>query len=196
MGRDLNSCQLVAGVALLACLSTAVYGSSTAHVSQSTGTSGLSATGVTKRAPSALATNQASSSVAVDSCTAITQSEASAALGQAVRVPVRGKATVEGGIACVFYGPSVPAGANPDIPVSGSVRVVLVRGAQARSFFADYRTKVHAEAVPGLGDQAYYDGYASLSVLKGEAYIRIAVIGVRNILGAEKMLAVGALPRM
>jgi lipopolysaccharide export system protein LptA len=132
----------------------------------------------------------------VDSCTAITQAEASAALGQAVRTPVRGKATVEGGIACVFYGPAVPAGANPDIPVSGSVRVVLVRGAQAQAFFADYRTKVHAERVPGLGDQAYYDGYASLSVLKGNAYIRIAVIGVRTVLDAEKMLAVRALPRM
>ena len=163
MGRDLDFSQLVAGVALLTCLSTA---------------------------------SQTLSSAAVDSCTAITQSEASAALGQAVRVPVRGKATVEGGVACVFYGPSVPAGADPDIPVPASVRVVLVRGAQARSFFADYRGKVHAVAVPGLGDQAYYDGYASLSVLKGEAYIRIAVIGVRNVLDAEKMLAADALPRM
>jgi hypothetical protein len=169
MGRDLESRQLVAGVALLTCLSTAVYG---------------------------LSTSQTSSSAPVDSCTAITQSEASAALGQAVRVPVRGKATVEGGVACVFYGPSVPAGADPDIPVSASVRVVLVRGAQARSFFADYRGKVHAVAVPGLGDQAYFDGYASLSVLKGEAYIRIAVIGVRKVLDAEKMLAADALPRM
>jgi lipopolysaccharide export system protein LptA len=172
MGRGLNSSQLVTGVVLLICLSTAVSGTSKA------------------------ATSQTSSSVAVDSCTAITQSEAGAALGQAARVPVRGKATVEGGIACVFYGPAVPAGADPDVPVPGSVRVVLVRGAQARSFFADYRGKVHAVAVPGLGDQAYYDGYASLSVLKGEAYIRIAVIGVRNVLDVEKMLAADALPRM
>jgi hypothetical protein len=172
MKRGLNSCQLVTRVALLTCL------------------------GMTSGTPSALATGQTSSATVVDSCTAITQSEAGAALGQAVRMPVRGKATVEGGVACVFYGPSVPAGADPDIPVPGSVRVVLVRGAQARSFFADYRTKVHAEAVPGLGDQAYYDGRASLSVLKGEAYIRIAVIGVRNVLGAEKTLAVAALPRM
>ena len=196
MGCDLNSSQLVAGVALLTCLSTAVYGLSKAPVSQSTRTSGLSAIGVTSRALIALATSQASLSAAVDSCTAITQSEASAALGQAVRVPVRGKATVEGGVACVFYGPSVPAGADPDIPVPASVRVVLVRGAQARSFFADYRGKVHAVAVPGLGDQAYYDGYASLSVLKGEAYIRIAVIGAPKVLDAEKMLAADALPRM
>jgi hypothetical protein len=168
MGCDRHSRQLVAGVALLTSLSTAVSGTS----------------------------SQTSSSGAVDSCTAITQSEAGAALGQAVRAPVRGKATVEGGIACVFYGPAVPAGADPDTPVPGSVRVVLVRGAQARSFFADYRGKVHAVAVPGLGDQAYYDGYASLSVLKGEAYIRIAVIGVRKVLDAEKMLAAVALPRM
>ena len=71
-----------------------------------------------------------------------------------------------------------------------------MRGAQALSFFADYRKKVPAEAVPGLGDQAFYDGHASLSVLKGEAYIRIAVIGVRNILAAETKLAEVALPRM
>jgi hypothetical protein len=76
MGRDLNSSQLVAGVALLTCLSTAVYGLSKAPVSQSTGTSGLSAIGVTSRAPIALATSQTSSPPAVDSCTAITQSEA------------------------------------------------------------------------------------------------------------------------
>jgi hypothetical protein len=133
---------------------------------------------------------------AVDSCVAVTQSDAAGALGQSVRAPVRGKATVEGGIACVFYAPSVPQGADPDVPVNNSVRVVLVRGSDAARFFNDYRSKVKPVPVPGLGDQAYYDGSASLSVLKGDSYLRVAVIGVTDVLGAEKKLAAAALPRM
>ena len=96
----------------------------------------------------------------------------------------------------MFYGPRVPPGANPDVPVRDSVRVVLVRGAKAKSFFDDYRTKVSAKPVAGLGDQAFYDGFASLSVLKADAYVRIAVIGVPDVLGADKKLAADALPRM
>jgi hypothetical protein len=132
----------------------------------------------------------------VDSCTVTNQSEAGAALGQTVRAPVRGKATVEGGVACVFYGPSVPAGTDPDVPANNSVRVVLVTGPDALTFFNDYRSKVQAQAVSGLGDQAYYDGYASLSVLKGSEYLRIAVIGATTVLGAEKQLAANAVTRM
>ena len=98
--------------------------------------------------------------------TVITRSEAGSALGQSVRAPVRGKATVEGGVAAVFYGPSVPVGTNPDVPVANSVRVVLVTGSKAQSWFDDYRSKVHAVPLAGLGDKAYYDGYASLSILK------------------------------
>jgi hypothetical protein len=129
--------------------------------------------------------------------TVITQAEASAALGQSVRPAVQGKATVEGGVAAVFYGPSVPVGTDPDVAVADSVRVVLVTGPKAQFYFNDYRSKVHAVAVAGLGDQAYYDGYASLSVLKGDMYIRIAVAGARGIsLPAEKTLASDALPRM
>ena len=47
-----------------------------------------------------------------------------------------------------------------------------------------------------LFDEAFYDGSASLSVLKGSEYIRIAVICVPNVLSAEKALAADALPRM
>lgn len=130
------------------------------------------------------------------SCTVITASEAGAALGEKVRPPVRGHAVVEGGVACVFFGPHAPKGANPDVPVNDSVRVVLVSGAKARAYFEDYRAKVHARPVSGLGDQAYYDGYASLSVLKGRYYVRVAVIGVRNVLAAEKTLAADALRRL
>jgi len=131
-----------------------------------------------------------------NSCSIITRSQAGAALGQSVRAPVRGRATVEGGVACVFYGPHAPKGANADVPVNDSVRVVLVSGPKAKSYFDDYRSKVHAQRISGLGNQAYYDGYASLSVLKGKYYVRIAVIGVKNVLDAEKTLASDALRRL
>jgi hypothetical protein len=137
----------------------------------------------------------ASAPVAPDSCNVITTAQASAALGQPVKPPRRGKATVEGGVACVFYGPDAPAGVSPDIPIGDTVRVVLVTGSNARKWFDDYRGKVKAQPISGLGDQAYYDGYASVSVLKGDEYVRIAV-GIANNLGPEKMLARDALARM
>jgi hypothetical protein len=142
------------------------------------------------------AAGAASTSSAPNSCTIITRSQAGAALGQSVRPPVRGRATVEGGVACVFYGPHVPKGANPDFPVADSVRVVLVSGPKAKAYFDDYRSKVHAQPISGLGDRAYYDGFASLSVLKRHNYVRIAVIGVKNVLAAEKTLAADALHRL
>jgi len=145
---------------------------------------------VTSAAPATTA------AVETDSCTAVTQAEAGSALGQAVTAPHRGKATVEGGIACVFYGPSAPTTADADVPVPDSVRVVLVTGAQGKAFFADYHSKVPAQPIAGLGDQAFYDGSASISVLKGSSYLRIAVIGVPDVLAAEKKLAADALPRM
>jgi hypothetical protein len=163
-----------------AVLSLASCGSS----SSSTSSGG---TATTTAAPAARAT---------DSCSVVTPAQAGAALGQPVKPPVRGSATVEGGVACVFYGPDAPAGASADVPVRDSVRAVLVTGPDARRFFEDYRAKVAAQPVAGLGDEAYYDGYASLSVLKGDAYLRVAVIGVPDVLGAEKKLAAGALPRM
>ena len=144
----------------------------------------------------ASATSASPAAAALTSRTIITRSEAGAALGQSVKSPVLGHATVEGGIAAVFYGPNAPAGANADVPVTDSVRVVLVTGPKALKYFNDYRSKVSAQPIAGLGDKAYYDGYASLSVLKGDEYLRIAVIGVKNILNAEKKLAAAAVPRM
>lgn len=102
---------------------------------------------------------------------------------------------MEGGVACVFYGPQVPPGTSPDVPVGDSVRVVLVTGPNAKKWFDDYRSKVSAKPISGLGDEAYYDGYASISVLKGDAYVRIAV-GIANNLAPEETLARDALPRM
>lgn len=176
----------VAAVALVA-----ACGSSAKPTTASTAASPPSSTSPTSAA--AVAATPASGGP--DSCSVITASEAAAALGQAVKPPLLGHATVEGGKACVFYGPYVPAGTSPNIAAPDSVRVVLVTGPDAKKFFDNYRTKVHAQPISGLGDQAYYDGYASISVLKGDAYVRIAV-GIANNLGVEKTLAADALPRM
>lgn len=140
--------------------------------------------------PAAPPTGKASSS-----CDVISQAQASAALGgQPVQSPVMGHAYVEGGVACVFNGPSA-IGDDPDIPYGDTVRVVLVTGPDAKTYFDDYQSKVSAQAISGLGDAAFYDGYASISVLKGNSYVRIAV-GVANNLSAEKTLAADALARM
>jgi hypothetical protein len=146
-------------------------------------------------AASSLAPTPASGPGKPDSCNVITMAEASAALGQPVKPPIKGSAYVEGGIACVFYGPDAPPGISPNVPVGDTVRVVLVTGPKAKKWFDDYRSKVPAKSISGLGDAAYYDGYASISVLKGDAYVRIAV-GIANNLQAEEMLARDAVPRM
>ena len=192
---------VVVGVVVLglsACSSSAKTTSSTTTPATTTPTSSEQAPSTTaaQSTTTAPATTTTTAGAQVDSCTVVTQAQAGAALGQAVRAPVRGKATVEGGVACVFYGPSVPAGADPDVPVPNSVRVVLVTGSDATSFFNDFRSKVPAQAISGLGDQAYYDGSASLSVLKGTKYLRIAVIGTPGVLAAEKLLASDALQHM
>jgi hypothetical protein len=161
---------------------------------------GTAPTAATTTPPKAAATTPkataaAAPATAANSCSVVTQSEASAALGQPAASPILGKATVEGGVACVFYGPDVPPGTSPDVGVPDSVRVVLVTGPDAPKWFDNYRGKVHAQSISGLGDQAYYDGYASVSVLQGDAYVRIAV-GIANNLGPEETLARDALPRM
>jgi hypothetical protein len=130
------------------------------------------------------------------SCTVVSQSDVSTALGETVQAPVMGKATVEGGIACVYYGQSVKIG-DPDVPSPDSVRVVLVTGTDGTKWFNDYKSKVPAVALSGLGDQAYYDGSASVSVLKGSSYLRISVIrttGPNE--AAEETLAATAIPNM
>ncbi len=96
-----------------------------------------------------------------NSCSVVTRAEAAGALGQAVTAGVLGHATVEGGLACVFYGPSVPpALRDPDVAVGDSVRVVVVNGANALKWYKDYESKVKAQPVKGIGKQAFFDGYA------------------------------------
>lgn len=163
-----------------------------------TSTSASPAAHAATTAPAASTTTTAPARAAgrATSCTVISAAQASAALGgQPVKPPVMGKAFVEGGRACVFNGPNVPPGASPDIPYADTVRVVLVTGPKAKMYFSDYRGKVQAQPVSGLGDAAFYDGFASISVLKGHAYVRIAV-GIANNLSAEKALAADALATM
>jgi hypothetical protein len=131
---------------------------------------------------------------ATSSCDVITQAEAATALGQPVQPPVTGHTVVEGGVACVFNGPN-EIGADPDVLHTGTVRVALVIGPEAKVYFDDYESKVNAQSLSGLGDKAYYDGFASVSVLKGDEYVRIYV-GTPSNLDVEKTLAAAALTRM
>ncbi len=133
-----------------------------------------------------------------DSCSVVTSAEAASALGQAVTRGMLGHATVEGGLACVFYGPSAPMPRDPSVDQVDSVRVVVVHGPKALTWYQDYKSKVSAQPESGYGDQAYYDGYASLSILKGDYYLRIAVIpaGAPPSLTAEEQLARAILPKL
>jgi hypothetical protein len=110
-----------------------------------------------------------------DSCSKVTESEAASAIGTRVTAGVLGSATVEGGLACVFYGPSAPKPRDPNVAQADSVRVVVVKGSAALKWYTNYKSKVAAQPISGYGDKAFYDGYASLSVLKGDYYLRIAV---------------------
>lgn len=183
---------LVCGAAVLlaACSSSSVSASAAPAT-----TSGTPASNSSAAAPAPSATGAAGN---FDSCSVVTQAEAASALGQAVTPGVLGNATVEGGLACVFYGPSAPAPRIPNVAQADSVRVVVVRGPKALSWYQDYKSKVGAQPVTGYGDQAYYDGYASLSVLKGGYYLRIAVApaGAPPSLAAEKQLATAILPKL
>ena len=79
-----------------------------------------------------------------------------------------------------------------------TVRVVVVTGSDALTWYNDYKSKARAQPIAGYGDQAYYDGYASLSVLKGNNYLRIAVApaGAPASLSDEEQLARAILPKL
>lgn len=149
-------------------------------------------------AAAATPTTAASATGNFDSCSVVTQAEAANAIGTSVTPGVLGHATVEGGLACVFYGPSAPTPTDPDVAQPDTVRVVVVEGADALTWYNDYKSKVDAQPVSGYGDQAYFDGSASLSVLKGDAYLRIAVspAGAAPSLPDEEKLAAAILPSL
>jgi hypothetical protein len=164
--------------------------------------SGSSAT-TTAAAHAGTSTTTGSASTAsgnFDSCTVVTAPEAAAALGQSVSAGVLGTATVESGLACVFYGPSSPTPHTPNIGQPDSVRVVVVKGPNASKWYNAYKCSpvVRPQALSGYGDEAFYDGCASLSVLKGDTYLRVAVApaDAAPSLAAEKQLAAAILPRL
>jgi len=111
---------------------------------------------------------------------------------------VLGNATVEGGLACVFYGASAPTPTTPNVAQPDTVRVVVVKGADAVRWFTDYESKVKPQPISGYGRLAFYDGAASLSVLKGNCYLRIAVspAGGAPSLTDEEHLATVILPKL
>lgn len=146
-----------------------------------------------------IATTTTATSVNFDSCSVVTQAEAGSALGQPVAAGVLGTATVEGGLACVFYGPSTPTPRNPNVAQRDSVRVVVVNGADASTWYDDYKSKAPSpQPITGYGDQAFYDGFASLSILKGGTYVRIAVnpTAAPPSLADEEQLAMAILPSL
>jgi lipopolysaccharide export system protein LptA len=132
------------------------------------------------------------------SCSVVTQAEAASAIGTSVTAGVLGNATVEGGLACVFYGPSAPTPTTPNVGQPDTVRVVVVTGSDALKWYNDYKSKVNAQPIAGYGNQAYYDGDASLSVLKGNYYLRVAVIpaSAPPSLPDEEKLATAILPKL
>jgi Protein of unknown function (DUF3558) len=185
--------------AVIACGATAVLAACSSPSSSPPAASGSSSSAPTSSpaaAPSPTASALAGSKF--DSCSVVTQAEAATALGQSVTAGVLGKATVEGGLACVFYGPSAPTPRDPDVGQADSVRVVVVYGPDALTWYQNYKSKVSAVPVTGYGDEAYYDGYASLSIMKGNYYLRVAVApaGAAPSLAAEKQLAAVILPKL
>jgi hypothetical protein len=133
-----------------------------------------------------------------DSCSVVTRTEAAKAIGSSVTAGILGSATVEGGVACVFYGPAAPTPRTPNVAQADSVRVVVVKGSNALRWYSDYKSKVPAKSITGYGNKAYYDGYASLSVLKGDYYLRIAVspANAAPSLSDEEHLAAAILPKL
>jgi len=143
-------------------------------------------------------TTTTASTANFNSCLVVSQAEAASAIGTSVTSGVLGNATVEGGLACVFYGPSAPTPTTPNVSQADTVRVVVVEGSDALTWYNDYKSKVSAQPISGYGDQAYYDGYASLSVLKGNYYLRVAVApaGTPPSLTDEEQLANAILPKL
>lgn len=155
-------------------------------------------TASTTSASAGATTTTSASSGEFDSCSVVSRAEAASAIGESVTAGVLGNATVEGGRACVFYGPSAPNPRTPNVAQADSVRVVVVEGSHASAWYDDYRSKIRAQPVAGLGDKAFYDGYASLSVLDGAHYVRIAVTPAAGppSLSDEKKLAAAVLPKL
>ena len=155
-------------------------------------------TGTTTTPATTSTTTTTAASGPFDSCSVVTQAQAASAIGGSVTPGVLGNATVEGGKACVFYGAAAPSPRDANVAEADSVRVVVVKGPDALTWYDNYKSKVAAQPVSGYGDQAYYDGVASFSMLKGDIYVRIAVVpaGAAPSLSSEEKLASAILPNL
>ncbi len=180
---------------MAACSSNSSSGTTATTAATSSTTGVTTATNGGTTATTAATTSTTAASGTLDSCNYVTQAEASSAFGQTVTAGVLGNATVEGGKACVFYGSPVPPVTDPDVATANSVRVVVVQGSDATTWFNDYKSKhPTATVVSGYGDQAFFEG-ASLSVLKANSYLRVAVVGSTGpSLSGEEQLATAVLP--
>jgi len=202
LGACLYALAVSASVAiLLAACGSSSSSSSAAGPSSSAAASAASATtavAATSTTTAATATNTTTANRPFNSCSVVTHAEAARAIGESVTPGVLGSATVEGGLACVFYGPSAPKPTTPNVAQPDSVRVVVVKGPEALRYYNAYQSKVHAQPLAGYGDHAYYDGIGSLSVLNGESYLRIAVIpaDAPPSLTDEEQLAEAILPAL
>jgi hypothetical protein len=168
-------------------------------LSSSSTSSGVTPVSSPSPSPSTASTAAASATANFDSCNVVTQAEAASAIGGSVSSGVLGTATVEGGLACVLYGSAAPMPHTPNVAQSDTVRVVVVEGPDALTWYNDYKSTVSAQPISGYGDQAYYDGYASLSVMKGNYYLRVAVISpgiAPTSLSNEEKLAAAILPSL
>ncbi len=203
----LHPSAIAIAVGVSAAIFVAGCGSSSAKPSTAAPTTSTSAPSTTTSTSASLSTTSATAATSTiaaaatgnfNSCSTVTRAEAASAIGQAVTPGRLGTATVEGGLACVFYGPSTPTPTNPNVAQPDSVRVVVVKGTDAPKWYNDFKSKVPAQPIAGYGDTAYYDGRASLSVLKGNSYLRIAVspAGAPPSLAAEKQLATVILPKL
>lgn len=190
----------VAMIALSACSSSSKASIATPTTTASAGSTTTASAGSTTTLPSAstTTTTAAVSTANFNSCSVVTQAEASSAIGGSVTKGVLGNATVEGGRACVFYGSSAPTPTTPNVAQPDTVRVVVVEGSDASRWYNDYKSKARPESISGYGSEAYYDGYASLSVLKGTVYLRIAVSPAHTppSLTDEEHLAAVILPKL
>jgi len=187
----------ITALVVLAACSSSSKSSAVTSTTASAGTTTTASARSTTTLPSA-SKSTAAVSATFNSCSVVTQAEAAGAIGETVTKGVLGNATVEGGLACVFYGSSAPNPTTPNVAQPDTVRVVVVNGSDALRWYNDYKSKARPQSISGYGTEAYYDGYASLSVLKGNTYLRIAVSPAHTppSLTDEEHLAAVILPKL
>ena len=87
-------------------------------------------------------------------------------------------------------------GAGPEVSVEQIRKLKRIAADRGYRLVPGHDPVVWPALTRELASRETGQRYASLSVLEGTSYLRIAVIGAPDILGAEKTLAADALPRM